>query len=173
MEREEAYSKAAKHLTEYLTERGLKKSRERYMVLEAACRADGMFTAADIHDYITATMNFHLSLSTVYSTLELLTTCGIMVEHFLSPRNVKFEYALGRTAFKYMICSDCGKITAIHDRTIDRVISAVKTPRLHVKYYKTYIYGTCASCAKKEKNKLRKTNLQDKNLQDKDEKRQS
>ncbi len=168
MEPEEAYSIAAKHLTKYLTEKRLKKSQERYMVLEAACRADGMFTAADIHDYITTTMNFHLSLSTVYSTLELLTTCGIMIEHFLSPKNVKFEYALGRTAFKYMICSSCGRITEIHDRSLDRMISTIKTPRLHVNYYKTYIYGICASCARKEKNKLRKIKPQDKN-----EKRQS
>ena len=40
-------------------------------------------------------------------------------------------------------------------------VSVVKSPRLHINFNKTYNYGICASCARKEKSKLRK--IQNKN----------
>lgn len=142
--------------TKYLEANGLKKSQERYAILDAARHTKGMFTAADLHKHITQDLNFHVSLATIYSTLEILAECRIVVEHFLSPKSVNFEYAYGRQAFKYMICSKCGKITPINDRNLDRTVSTVKTPRLHFYFYKTYIYGICATCARTEKSKLRK-----------------
>ncbi len=166
MEAGEVKNEVAQAFTDFLVKNGLKKSQERYVVLEAAQKIDGLFTAADLHRFLTESMNFHLSLTTVYSTLELLTRCGIMVEHWLSAKSaksVKFEYAYGRTSFKYTICSKCGRISHVHDKTLDRAVAAVKTPRFHFNFYKTYIYGVCAACARKEKSKLRKIKNQDKN----------
>lgn len=162
MDTEKTKSNAAQTLTEYLLNNGLKKSQERYVVLDAAQKTEGLFTVAELHRFITENMTFHLSLATVYSSLELLTQCGITVEHFLSAKSVMFEYAYGKTAFKYTICSKCGRMTPVHDRTLDRAVAAVKTPRLHYNFYKTYIYGICASCARKEKSKLRKIKNQNK-----------
>ncbi len=157
METEELKENTAEEaFTEYLENNGLKKSRERYVVLEAARKINHLFTAAELHSFITECMSFHISLTTVYSSLSLLGKCGITVRHLLSADSVVFEYAYGKTSFKYAICSMCGRMTHINDRTLDRAVSAVKTPRLHFNYYKTYIYGICASCARKEKYKLRK-----------------
>lgn len=156
MEIEERKENAVEAFTEYLVNNGLKKSQERYAVLEAAGKINRLFTAAELHSFITGSMSFHLSLATVYSSLDLLDKCGIIVRHFLSSESVVFEYAYGKTSFKYAICSKCGRITPLHDRSLDRAVSVVKTPRLHFNYYKTYIYGVCASCARKEKSKLRK-----------------
>ena len=158
MELDEKKENVVDVFTEYLVNNGLKKSQERYVVLEAVGKMNGLFTAAELHTYLVNNMNFHLSPATVYSSIKLLLECGIMVEHFLFPssKSVLFEYAYGKTSFKYAVCSKCGRISPIHDRALDRAVSVVKTPRLHFNFYKTYIYGICASCARKEKSKLRK-----------------
>ncbi len=163
MDAGEVKNEVVQAFTDFLVNNGLKKSQERYVVLDAAQKIDGLFTAADLHSFLTGGMNFHLSLATVYSTLELLTQCGITVKHCLSANSVKFEYAYGRTSFSYTICSKCGRISHVHDKTLDRAVAAVKTPRFHFDFYKTYIYGVCAACARKEKSKLRKIKNQDKN----------
>lgn len=146
-------------LTNYLSDHNLKKSRERYVVLEAVKDKGEIFTAAELHDYIEKTQ-FHLSLATVYSSLRLFVKCGIVVEHLVQADSVRFEYAYGKTAFKYMVCSHCGRITPLADTAIDRAMAAAKTPRMHPSYYKAYIFGICASCARKEKARLRKIKQQ-------------
>lgn len=162
MEHEEGRPDVKQAFTAYLADNGLRKSQERFTVLEAAEKMEGLFTAQELHAYITQDMKFHLSLTTVYATLDLLTLSGITVGHYMPSLIVKYEYAYGKTAFKYSICAKCGRISVIHDRTLDRTVSAVKTPRLHFLFYKTYIYGVCASCARKEKSKLRKIKNKDK-----------
>lgn len=143
-------------LTQYLTLNGLRRSLERYAVLEAVGQMEGLFTVADLYAHINGDMNFRISLAAVYSTLDLLTDCRLVVKHVLSSEGARFEYAYGKRSFSYMICSKCGRITPVNDRGLVRTLSSVKTPRMHVTHYKTYIYGICASCASKEKARQRK-----------------
>ena len=103
MEIDERKEDVVEVFTEYLVNNGLKKSQERYVVLEAAGKMNGLFTAAELHTYLVNNMNFHLSPATVYSSIKLLLQCGILVGHFLSSKSVMFEYAYGKTSFKYAI----------------------------------------------------------------------
>lgn len=146
-------------LTNYLADHNLKKTRERYVVLAAAREVGKIFTAAELHGYIEK-KQFHLSLATVYSSLRLLGKCGLVVEHLVQADSVRFEYAYGKTAFKYMVCSHCGRIKPITDKAIDRAMAAAKVPRMHPSYYKAYIFGVCASCVRKENARLRKIKQQ-------------
>ena len=86
MENEEPKISAHQAFTDYLIKNGLKKSQERYAILDAASKMEGMFTAGDVYSFMLNSVKFHLSLATVYSTLELLSQCGIVVEHFLSAK---------------------------------------------------------------------------------------
>ena len=71
MEIDERKEDVVEVFTEYLVNNGLKKSQERYVVLEAAGKMNGLFTAAELHTYLVNNMNFHLSPATVYSSIKL------------------------------------------------------------------------------------------------------
>lgn len=148
-------------LTAYLEKWKIRKSPERYSVLEAASRQTGLFTIAQLYDYMLGVMHFHLSKATVYSALEVLTQAGIVVEHMFDTHGTRFEWALGRTTFNYMICTRCGRITPIVDPSFDRAVKLVRTPRLHVTHSKTYVYGVCAACVSKERKINRKQQAKD------------
>ena len=139
-------------LTAYLEKWKIRKSPERYSVLEAASRQTGLFTIAQLYDYMLGVMHFHLSKATVYSAHRGITR-EILTVHASS--------GLGAGEFNYMICTRCGRITPIVDPSFDRAVKLVRTPRLHATHSKTYVYGVCATCVSKERKRNRKQQAKD------------
>ena len=56
----------------YLRMCKMRRTPERYAVIDAVHQTDGIFTVDQIYNHIVGKMNFHLSLATTYNTLDLL-----------------------------------------------------------------------------------------------------
>ena len=91
---------------QYLTERQLRKTPERFALLEKALSLTGHFGADALYESMEAS-GYHVSKATIYSTLELLVDCGLLNRHLFGARKTCFEVALG--SHFHLVCNACGK----------------------------------------------------------------
>ena len=145
-------------LEAYLTAHRMRKTQERFAILDAACTFDGHFDAEMLHDKMER-QSYHVSISTVYSTLELLRRAGILTAHTFDRRQTRYE-VLG-TAHIHLVCSQCGKIREApvgHDLAM--VLSLLRFSSFTPESFSIDIFGMCAACARaNRKNITHKTNL--------------
>lgn len=133
-------------LTRYMTEQGMRKTPERYAILEVVMQMKGHYSADQILTMMPE--NFHVSRGTIYSTLALLVECGLLYNHQTDGATL-YECAYGRLAHHHYICTGCQKIWDLQDKSIEQVVSKVKTPRFKKLRCSTYIYGLCNICQAK------------------------
>ena len=133
-------------LTRFMNEQGMRKTPERYAILETVMHMKGHHST----DQILAMMpsNFHVSRGTMYSTLALFVECGLLYSHQIDGAML-YEYAYGSPAHHHYICTGCNKIWDLHDTAIEEVTSKAKTPRFKKLRSNTYIYGICNICQAK------------------------
>ncbi|MCX7649333.1 MAG: transcriptional repressor [Flavobacteriales bacterium] len=110
--------KAKERLSAYLTAEGLRRTPERFAVLEAAYDMPGHFEPEDLIRKLKEGP-LKVSRATVYNTLELLQQCQLIRRRDIGAGSVTYERALGFRQHDHLLCLDCGKIFEFCD------------PRLH------------------------------------------
>ncbi len=133
-------------LTRYMTEKGMRKTPERYAIMEVVMKMMGHHSADEILTMMPE--NFHVSRGTIYSTLALLVECGLAHSHHMEVATL-YECAYERPTHHHYICTGCQKIWDLQDSSIEQVASKVKTPRFKKLRCNTYIYGICNICQAK------------------------
>lgn len=133
-------------LTRFMTEQQMRKTPERYAILDVAMAMDGHHSA----DQILSMMpdNFHVSRGTMYSTLALLVECGLLYNHPMDGATL-YERAYGVPAHHHYICTGCNRIWDVQDSSLEQAASKVRTPRFKKLRCNTYIYGICNICQAK------------------------
>ena len=102
-----------------LKEHGLKKTKQRVLVLEAlASCGDEHLTAEEIYEIVKAEFP-EIGLATVYRTIQLLSGLGLVESIQLGDGYVRYEIGkIGGTEahhHHHLICLDCGKIISFRD----------------------------------------------------------
>ncbi|MBO4673606.1 MAG: transcriptional repressor [Bacteroidaceae bacterium] len=133
-------------LTRFMTEQGMRKTPERYAIMEVVTKMKGHHSADEILTMMPE--SFHVSRGTIYSTLALLVDCGLAYSHHMDGITL-YEGAYGRPAHHHYICTGCQKIWDLQDSSIEQAASKVKTPRFKKLRCNTYIYGICNICQAK------------------------
>ena len=77
------YTEMQDLFTRYLAEKKLRKTEERYAILECICSFPGHFDMCLLHQKLEE-MNFHVSRATVYNTVDVLVDSGLIVRHQLT-----------------------------------------------------------------------------------------
>lgn len=157
-----AIDRAKDVLTQYMQEQNMRKTPERYAILETVMKMKGHNSA----DKILTLMpdSFHVSRATVYSTLQLLVECGLVFNHQINGI-VLYEKAFECEPHNHTICNGCGKMSDLIDDTVMQTAMKIKTPRFKKMRSSTYIYGICNVCQaklarmKKKMEQERKANM--------------
>ena len=133
-------------LTKFMTEQRMRKTPERYAILDVVMGMEGHHSA----DKILAMMpdSFHVSRGTMYSTLALLVECGLLYNHQMDGATL-YERAYNVPTHHHYICTGCNKIWDLRDTSIEQAASKVRTPRFKKMRCSTYIYGICNICQAK------------------------
>ncbi|MBL4590712.1 MAG: transcriptional repressor [Phycisphaerales bacterium] len=88
---------------------GLKYTPERARILDTIIEFDGLFEADQLLDTL-KTRGYSISKATVYRTLKLLESCGI-IQHVLFEREqLHYQLAVGQLGNTLLIHADTGKI---------------------------------------------------------------
>lgn len=134
-----------------LKEHGLKKTKQRVLVLEAlASCGDKHLTAEEIYEIVKAEFP-EIGLATVYRTIQLLSGLGLVESIQLGDGYVRYEIGkIGGTEahhHHHLICLECGKIISFRDDLLDELEKRIKeSVSFQVINHEVKLYGYCEAC---------------------------
>ena len=134
----------------YLETHNLRKTPERFALMENAMSLPGHFGVEELYDVMDSA-GFHVSKATIYSTLELLVDCGLLNRHLFGSRKTCYEVA--KMNHFHLVCSVCNKVREIEDNDLAALTGDINLDGFRPAYYSTMIYGTCRECYENKANK--------------------
>ena len=128
----------------------LRATPERFAVLDAVLRSQGHFDAEGLY-YRIVTSGVKISKATVYNTLDLLLSCGLVSKYRFADNISRYEKAFGRPQHHHLICLECGDIIEFVNERLERIQDEVCSEKTFLAQSSSLqIFGTCSKCRKKE-----------------------
>ena len=140
--------------THYLESKGLRKTSERYAILEKVWSMKMHFDVETLYNMMESDA-YHVSLATVYNTIDLLMECGLLRKHQFNSQPAQYEVALG--SHFHLVCTQCGKVKEVEANEIISQVMARRYTAFTPAYMSTYLYGLCSACVRQNKKKLKTT----------------
>src|SRR5687768_61403 len=135
-----------KQLNRYISQKGLKKSRQRDLIAEIALTSEGHTGVEEIYRRVRK-KDPKVGFSTVYRTMKLLKECGLVSERHFGDGLARYEPVHEGEHHDHLICTSCGEIVEFEDEGIEQRQDAVASRHGYsVLSHKHEIYGICASC---------------------------
>ncbi len=131
-------------LAEQVNRAGYKLTPPRQAVLQVLAESNGHLTHAQVWERGLA-LHPALGRATVYRTLELLTSLGIVRPLYLGDQSVCFCRADG--AHHHLICSDCGAVVEFEECVIDGLQQNLSERfDFQIRGHLLEFYGLCSRC---------------------------
>jgi len=137
-------------LARYMSERGLKSTRQRSLVLSTFFHAGGHLNVEELLARIRE-VDPKVSAATVYRTMKLLTESGIAHARHFGDGQTRFEIASEH--HDHLICTSCGTIVEFEDDKIEALqLEVARRHGFTVTDHKMELYGRCGACAEKARS---------------------
>ncbi len=141
-------SPVVRKFNEFLDSHGMRRTTERYAILNHIMAINGHFTIEELQQMIEAD-GFRVSRSTLYNTVELLMEAKMLRRHVFEGMQAQYErITLPHT---HLICTTCGKVKEVKDPNFAAFMNARRFNAFNTDHYSLYVYGTCSTCARKSK----------------------
>jgi len=137
------FGKVRKIFTAYLENRRLRKTPERFAILEEIYSKDGHFDVDSL--YISMkNKNYRVSRATVYNSLDLLLECDLVSKHQFGQNLAQYEKSYGFKQHDHLICTDCHKVIEFCDPRIQNIQTTVADMlKFKVLHHSLILYATC------------------------------
>lgn len=140
--REEAF----RRLEEFTRERGLKKSRQRELILERFLEMGGHVSADDVHTEVREA-DASIGRTTVYRALRLFCEAHIASSIDLKDGLTRFEPALSRGHHDHLICVRCGRIDEFLSPDVEQAQEEIAVEHgYRLVWHRHQLYGVCSIC---------------------------
>jgi Fur family ferric uptake transcriptional regulator len=130
--------------SEYLIKNQLRKTPERFAILEHINDIKGHFTAEMLYKVMQP--NFRVSLASVYNNLDLLLKSGLITKHQFGCNKSEYERTFQTNAHHHIVCIHCGKIKEFSDKNLKENIESKKFKNFLPTHFNLNIYGLCNKC---------------------------
>lgn len=144
MNEEQKIKEVRQLLTTYLDSRRLRKTPERFAVLDAVFTIGGHFTLVELSQYL-ETRNFRVSRATLYNTLKLFRDLRLVMSHHILGET-RYEACYASDSHCHRICTQCGKVLEVKAPEVVKAIGRTRLSRFRKEGFSLYIYGTCNAC---------------------------
>ena len=143
-------------LNQFMIDKRMRKTPERFHLLETVYQYSGHFTADELYEKMQGT--YRISRATVYSTLDLFLRAGLVVKNILH-NTIEYEKCLGMKAHCHMVCTVCGMTQEFTNADIEREINSARYCKFIKQNYSVNVFGVCYKCQAKI-NRQRRENRQ-------------
>ena len=148
MKQEDSYKVALAKLETYIRNNGLRHTPERYTLLRHVCALEQPFGMVTL---VNAVANEHISLGTIYNTVNLLVSAQIL--HCINKRygrkQSECELMTKSVVRMELVCTRCGRVSRFRDVAVENIVRIRKYSNFTMSGCSLYVYGMCKTCKRK------------------------
>ena len=132
----------------YLREHNLPITAQRLAIAEAVLGSDRHLSVEELGDEL-ARRGASAGTATIYRTLELLQTSGLVVERDFGEGFKRYEPTRDIPHHEHLICTVCGRVREFRDERLERMTTLIAEAHGYLRQrHRLEIHGVCAECAR-------------------------
>lgn len=157
MKDEKLLPAARETLERYLKSHGLRRTPERFALLERVFATPDHFYV-DVLCEAMELEGYHVSRSTVYATMQLFFDAGLVRRHQFGNQPAQYERSLPGVSKSHLhlVCTQCGRVREVRDTVLTADLCGRSYAGFKADNCALYVYGVCGRC-QRQKSKTNKT----------------
>lgn len=157
MKDEQLLTHVRSKLETYLAAHGMRRSQERFAILEKIFSSGDHFFADTLCEAMELE-GYRVSRSTIYDTMQLFVEAGLVRRHQFDNQPAQYERIVpdGTKDHIHLVCSICGRVREIKEQALEADLLSRRYAGFKPQSCAIYVYGICGRCQRQQKKEKEK-----------------